>query len=56
MPRPITIQIQLEPDLELSTEQLERCRKAMMSTCLDIDCLGYVRFEMYLDQEAYYPK
>jgi hypothetical protein len=48
VPNPLTIQIQLEPDLELTDEYLLRCRHAMMDAVFKIECLGYVRYQMCL--------
>lgn len=56
MPRPITIQIQLEPDLELDESQVMKCREAMFDSALKIESLGSVRCEIYVGQEAYHPK
>jgi hypothetical protein len=56
MPLPVTIQIQLEPDLGLDEEQLKRCRSAMFDACFKIECLGFVRCEMFLGEEKYEPK
>jgi hypothetical protein len=52
VPQPITIQIQLEPDLT-SDECLLRCKAAMIDAALKIECFGLVRYQMCLGLNVY---
>lgn len=53
MPQPITIQIQLEPNLGLTDEQLLRCKAAMDDAVFKIETLGFVRCQMCLGLNVY---
>lgn len=52
-PQPITIQIQLEPNAQLSDKALGECRAAMYEAVHQIEYLGYVRCQMCIGLNAY---
>lgn len=54
MNSPVTFQIQLEPDTELNEDNLKLMRSRMVDFVLSIDAWGFIRYEMYRNNEVWY--
>jgi hypothetical protein len=53
MTKSITITIQIEPDLDLSEENLEKCQAAMYEACYKLESLGFVKCNMLVGKDLY---
>ena len=50
MPRTATIQIQLDPDREITIREMDQIQAAANECCSTLEKLGYIRMEVYGDE------